>query len=114
MKYLFLLFTLLLTTLFAAPAFNQTKKFYNEDGTSFYGTPAGDHHLNWIETQDGEVVVYNPQSKNFEYAIIKDDTLKASGAKYIKNKHKVKKSQKNTINTKLNKLWQKKHFKHSK
>jgi len=81
---LLLLFLLLYTYSFGAPAFNKEREFTQADGTKFTARAFGDHHLNWIQTQDGEVLKYNSQTKNFEYAIINNDNLESSGTKYQK------------------------------
>jgi len=81
MKY-FLLFFLLLNTLQAAPAFDKMREFKQADGTTFSAKGQGNQHLNWIETKNGDILRYNQESKNYEYAVIQDNTLKASGEKY--------------------------------
>jgi len=81
---LILSFSLLLS----APALNKTKEFKHSDGTIFKAKSVGNHHLNWIETEDGEVLKYNSKSKNYEYGEIKNSALKASGAKYEKENSK--------------------------
>ncbi len=73
---------LLLSQVFAAPAFNKLREFKQADGTTFQARAAGNHILNWIKTADGEILRYNPKSKNFEYAIIQNNTLQASGVRY--------------------------------
>ncbi len=104
---LILTFTLLLS----APALNKTKEFKNSDGTTFKAKSVGNHHLNWIETEDGEVLKYNSKSKNYEYGEIKNSALKASGAKYEKENSKRARSRGhiNKINKdELYNLWTKK------
>ena len=110
MKYL-LIFSLTFTYLFSAPAFYGVREFKQADGSSFKAKAKGDQHLNWIETEDGEILKYNPESKNFEYANIKDNQLKASGARYNKDNSKRARSQGhvNRLNRdSVNKLWKKK------
>jgi hypothetical protein len=87
MRYL-LIITLLHTLLFCAPALNQQRKFYNSNGTSFLGKAQGNQYLNWIETQEGNIVVFNQQTKNFEYAIIKNDMLVPNDIQYSKSRTK--------------------------
>jgi len=108
MKYL-LLFVLLSTYLFSAPAFNKTREFRQADGTSFVAKAKGDSYLNWIETMDGEILKYNSKSKNFEHAKINNSRLEASGEKYEK-KSSTRTSSSKRVN-RLNiddvyKLWQ--------
>jgi len=109
-----LLIPFVLTYAFAAPAFNKEREFTQADGTKFTARAHGDHHLNWIETTDGELLRYNSQTKNFEYAEIKDDRLKASGQRYEKNSLKKAKSFKNTnklLKDDVYELWRKKRSK---
>ena len=87
MKFI-LIFLLLTTTIFAAPAFNKLREFKQADGTTFTAKTNGNQHLNWVETEDGEILKYNQESKNFEYATIEDNMLKASGITYEKNNAK--------------------------
>ena len=81
LKFL-LLFLLLIANMFAAPAFHGEQSFKQSDGTSFLGTLRGDEYLNWIQSDNGDVVLYNKKSKQYEYAIIKNDNLEASGYKF--------------------------------
>lgn len=73
---------------FAAPAFDAMREFTNADGTTFMAKAQGNQHLNWIQTQDGEILKYNEMTKNFEYAKIEEDSLVVSGVKYEKNDSK--------------------------
>ncbi|MEA2091605.1 MAG: hypothetical protein U9O83_04460 [Campylobacterota bacterium] len=109
MKYI-LLFSLTFSYLFCAPAYFKTREFKQADGSSFIAKARGDEHLNWIETDDGEILKYNSQTKNFEYAQIKNNQLKASGVRYYKKNSKparslrdVKKLDKDSVY----KLWKK-------
>ena len=100
-----------LTLLFSAPALNKTREFKQADGTTFKAKAIGNQHLNWIETEDGEVLKYNAKSKNYEYGEIKNSTLKASGAKFEMNNSKRARSKEhiNKINKdELYNLWSKK------
>ena len=83
-----LIFLLFLTQIFAAPAYNKMRDFTQADGTTFKARGMGNQHLNWIETEDGEVLRYNQSSKNFEYATIKNNSLRASGTRYETNSSK--------------------------
>ncbi len=80
-----LIILLLSSYLLSAPAFNKLRVFKNADGTTFMARGAGNQHLNWIETTDGEILKYNQDSRNYEFAKIKNNSLQASGKKYIKN-----------------------------
>ncbi len=87
MKYLILL-SLTFATLFCAPAYNAKKVCKQANGEEFICRANGNHHLNWIEDEDGEILKYNTKTKNFEYAVIKGIDLKASGVKYQKQNTK--------------------------
>ncbi len=83
-----LLFILLASQLFSAPALDKMRKFTNADGSTFMAKGQGNQHLNWIKTQDGEILKYNKESRSFEYAVIKENALRASGVKYEQNDSK--------------------------
>ena len=114
MKFL-LLILLTLSQLFSAPALGKMRQFTNADGTTFMAKARGDQHLNWIQTDDGEILRYNQNSNNFEYAIIKKNLLQASGIKYEKKDIKQKRSVRDIdkINEKeLFELWNQKKLQH--
>ncbi len=116
MRYL-LLFLITLSQLFSAPALDRMREFQNSDGTTFMAKAQGNQHLNWIQTQDGEILRYNSKSHNFEYAVIKENRLRASGVKYEKNNSKYMRSSGNRNKLKKNevyKLWDKKRAQHYK
>ncbi|MDA3946804.1 MAG: hypothetical protein PF439_09015 [Helicobacteraceae bacterium] len=83
MKYL-IIFTLALQLLHAAPAFHGKRTYTQPDGSEVSYRLQGDEHLNWIESDDGEVLLFSKKAKRLEYAEIKDGTLKASGVPYSK------------------------------
>jgi len=87
MKFI-LITSLIFLNLFGAPAYNKLREFKQSDGTVFKARASGNHHLNWLETPDGEILKYNQKSGDFEYAKIRDKRLKASGARYEKNNSK--------------------------
>ena len=87
MRFL-LLFFITINFTFAAPALNIEREFKQSDGTIFKARAKGNQHLNWIETKDGEILKYNKENNNFEYATIKKEKLKASGVKFEKNSSK--------------------------
>ena len=74
--------------LLSAPARSVESDFKQADGTTFKAKSFGNQHLNWIETTDGEILKYNRESKNFEYAKIRDSSLKASGSRFQKSNSK--------------------------
>jgi len=114
---IFIFLMLSISVLFSAPAFSKLREFHNSDGTSFMAKARGNHLLHWIQTADGEILKYNASTKDFEYAKIKDTTLKASGVRYNKNNSKRARSL-GHINKvflqDLQRLWQLKHKEASK
>ena len=101
-----------ITYLLSAPAFSKLREFHHIDGTTFMAKAHGNQHLNWIQTQDGEILKYNEQTKDFEYAKIEHNSLKASGIRYVKSNSKRARSL-GHINKlfmqDLQKLWKLKH-----
>ena len=87
MKF-FLLLLVVISQLFSAPAFTKTREFTNADGTTFMAKAQGNQHLNWIQTLDGEILKYNTQTKNYEYAKIENKQLQATGVIYEVNNSK--------------------------
>lgn len=81
MKYLVILISLI-SLLHSAPARSGDRVLKQSDGTSFIGQAKGDEHLNWLESSDGEILKYNANTKDYELAEIKNNTLKASGVRY--------------------------------
>lgn len=79
-----ILFLLINSYLLSAPAFSKMREFQNGDGTTFMAKAQGNQYLNWIETEDGEILKYNQLSSNYEYAKIEENSLKSSGTKYEK------------------------------
>ncbi|MEA3372484.1 MAG: hypothetical protein U9Q62_02215 [Campylobacterota bacterium] len=77
-----LILLLTLTSLWSAPALNVKRQFQQPDGTTFTGRQQGDEYLNWIETEDGDILRFNKKQKRFEYAIIKEKKLMHSGEQY--------------------------------
>jgi hypothetical protein len=114
MKTLLLLLTTL-SLLQAAPAFHKMRTFTNSDGETFKAQALGNQHLHWFKTQDGEILKYNEQSKNFEYATIEDETLKPSGVKYERDNSKRARSLgrvNKVLENQILELWVKKQKKH--
>lgn len=66
----------------AAPAFQEERNFKQDDGSSFSARLQGDEYLNWIETSNGEILLFNKDSKQYEYATIKEEKLLPSGQKF--------------------------------
>ncbi len=109
MRYL-IIFILIFTNLLSAPAYNAKRVFKQSDGTTFEARACGNHHLNWIEDENGEILKYNPETKDYEYAVIEGSNLKASGKRYKKqdaklapSKRAVKKIEKNELSNLMKK-----------
>jgi len=108
MKYLLIL-TIFLSLLEAAPARGGERVFEQKNGVTFTGQARGNERLNWIESSDGEILKYNPATKNYELAEIKDNQLKASGIKYEDGIKKAKSLKNKKIkNEDLYNLWNQK------
>lgn len=59
--------------LFAAPALQKETDFRQDDGSTFKGHLKGDEWFNWVQTDDGYVVQYNEESKNYEYMVVESE-----------------------------------------
>ena len=81
---LLLIFSFLLLPLFGAPAFNGQRTFTQPDGSVVTYRLQGDEHLHWMESDDGQIILYNEKSHRIEHAEIKDGMLKPSGVNYQK------------------------------
>ena len=102
------------TLLEAAPAFQAKRTFTQPDGTVVEYRNKGDEHLHWKETKSGDILLYNNQSDQLEYAKIKDGNLKPSGSSYHKS-NKMKRSAVRHLSKKdLESLYTLKRKKHSK
>lgn len=80
------------TLLLAAPAYQGKRTLTQADGTTFQAKAQGDEYLNWIETDQGDILRYNTQTKNYEYAEIKNGNLQKSGRIYKHDSQAVSKS----------------------
>lgn len=73
------------STLFATMAFNGNLSFKNSDGSTFSGKLKGDPYFHYIKTATGDIVVFNKNSGDYEYANIDNSGSHAklipSGAK---------------------------------
>lgn len=76
------LFALVNITIFGSMAMPGRFDFKHKDGSSFNGILKGDEWFSWIETNDGYIVKYNHQTKNYEYMIMDaNEKLIHSGVK---------------------------------
>lgn len=83
MRYLFFYF-ISFSVLYAAPALPFERTFIQNDGDSFKAHAVGDEYLHYIETKSGAILLYNPKTKNYEYATVKGNRLAPSGLPYKK------------------------------
>ncbi len=112
MKYICILFALT-TILFSAPARDSSRVFTQKNGVNFHGHPRGDEHLHWIESADGVILKYNPATKNYELAEIRDHILAPSGKKYISGVKRANSRDTHTLTKKsVLELWRKKREAH--
>jgi len=90
---IFLLLLLLSPYLFGVSAFPGTLSFTQHDGQQFKGKLKGDEWLHWISLPNDYVAIFNPESKNYEYALIKTENslkhLVSSGIKVDEKLHKL-------------------------
>lgn len=94
----------------AAPAFQEERSFKQDDGSSFSARLQGDEYLNWIETSDEEILLFNKASKQYEHAIIKEGKLLPSGQKFTPGSKEKKSAPygKRVQKKELIELWKKK------
>lgn len=69
---LLLTIMILTTALFATPAFKGKLSIKQADGETFQAKIKGDEWFNWIEDDNGNVIKYNNNSKNYEYATLEE------------------------------------------
>jgi hypothetical protein len=79
MMKLLLLLLLGFSILLSAPAFHEKKTFDLSNNETFSGYVKGDEHLNWIESEEGEILLFSKQNNRYEYALIKKGELVPSG-----------------------------------
>ena len=70
--------------LLAAPAFQGKRTFTQPDGTVVEYRAQGDEYLNWMVSENGDILLYSKKNKRLEHAEIKDNILKASGVPFSK------------------------------
>ena len=79
-----LLFVFCFSLAYSAPAMPFLRTFTQSDGTTFKARAKGDEYLHYIKTKEGDILLYNPKTKNYDYAIIKGSRLAPSGIPYKK------------------------------
>ncbi|MCJ7764899.1 MAG: hypothetical protein MUP09_03055 [Thiovulaceae bacterium] len=77
-----LLLILGIQLLLAAPAFHGKRTFTQPDGTQVTYRLQGDEHLNWMESESGNILLYSKKNRRLEFAEIRGNTLKASGVPF--------------------------------
>ncbi len=80
MKLFIILFSA--TMLFAAPSFQSVRTYMQSDGSTFQAKAQGDEYLHFLTTSNGDILLFNPRTKNFEYAEVKNERLVPSGIAY--------------------------------
>ena len=106
-----LLCVTLTALLFGAPSLKREHTFTQPDGTTFQGQMKGDEYLHWIETEQGDLLIYNRGKKQFEEATVGSDALIGSGRAYHPDSRNVQtRAPRETMQKQeaLKKLWLKK------
>jgi len=70
MKKLLLIISMT-TMAFCVPAYEGKIEFKHQNGSTFKGYLKGDEYFSWIEDEKKNIVIFNENSKNYEYAKIK-------------------------------------------
>ena len=60
-------------SLYGVQAYKGEIEFKQSDNSTFNAQLKGDEWFNWVQTQDGYIVQYNPKSKNYEYMILQNN-----------------------------------------
>ncbi len=96
MRYL-LIIAFLSQLLLAAPAYSGKRTFTQPDGTIVTYRMQGDEYLHWLESEEGDIILYSEQNRRLESAILKNNSLKASGISYTKKGHSAQKISKDKL-----------------
>lgn len=99
------------SVLIAAPAYEHTRIYRQPDGSTFKGTPKGDEYLNWIEADNGDIVIYNKKTKQYEKASVGKEALQPSGKRYsppLQGEQKARAVVRHSKDAELKTLWLKK------
>ncbi len=78
----FVLLSFLVSLLLAAPAFHGKRTFTQPDGTEVTYRLQGDEHLNWMESENGDILLFSKKNKRLEFAEIRNGTLQPSGVPF--------------------------------
>ena len=63
-----ILSTLMASLAFSMPACDKKIKFKQKDGSTFQAHLYGDEYFSWVKDAQGNIIKYNYQSNNYEYA----------------------------------------------
>lgn len=84
MKYILIL-SFITSLLLAAPAFHGKRTFTQPDGTEVTYRLQGDEHLNWMESESGDILLHSKKNKRLEFAEIRNGTLQPSGVAFSRS-----------------------------
>ncbi|SMN14225.1 hypothetical protein CRYPD_387 [uncultured Candidatus Thioglobus sp.] len=103
------------TSLFAVMAYLGEITFTQANGSTFNGYLKGDEWFSWVEGGQGEIIIYNRKSRNYDLAVIKKINgvaeLKSSGVRFSPSYYASSPStsaRANTIKNSLSAIWQRK------
>jgi len=70
--FILILSVILPLSLLAVPAYKGELTFKQKDGNTFKGKLHGDEWFHWISDKNGNIIVYNRQSKRYEYGKVQE------------------------------------------
>lgn len=76
-------------SVYAAPVNPLAKEVHQADGTIINAHFYGDEFFNWVEDENGNVIAYNQQNKNWYYAEIENDCIVPSEEIVIENNEQI-------------------------
>ena len=85
MKKFFIMIIIFELAGWAAPALQKQKTLTQANGTQFKAQPKGNEFLHYFQTKEGAILKYNPKTKNYDYAAVRNDRLVPSGIPYKPN-----------------------------
>lgn len=106
MKY-FLIIIITISNLYSVMAYPGKQIFTQNGGETFDGYVKGDEYLHYVQTSQGDILLFNKNLNSYTYAIIKDNSLVASENIFlnkIQNK-KLSPALKNNFKNDLQKLY---------
>jgi len=78
------------SSLYAAPAFTKWRTIVQPSGEEIKVQMNGDEYFKWYITEDKTVLVFNEDTKSFDYAKMENGNLKSIGKRYSKFDTKMK------------------------